>query len=194
MDSLRYYPKENADYKSREEPPASVKKILDRVAKAAYDNDRAYEGCTRCVFEALQRELHLEEDENAYRAALKASTGLAAGVARKGETCGALLGAIMAIGLVYGAKYLSEWKEYVKTMDLAGKVFDKFKEKFGTTKCFEIQEKLLGRHYNFWDPKDSEAWYKEGGLDACPGVCATAARIAAEVILENKEFSKAKIE
>jgi len=184
MKDLKHYPKESANYKSREEKPGSINKILDRVAKAAYDNDRAYEGCARSVLEALQRELHLEDDENAYRAALKASTGLAAGVARKGETCGALIGAIMAIGLVYGTKYLSEWDGYVKTMELAGRVFDRFKEKYHTTKCFEIQEKLLGRHYNFWDPKDSEAWYKDGGLDVCPGVCATAARIAAEVIME----------
>lgn len=190
MNNIKYYPKETADYRSREEAPASVKKVLDRVAKAAYDNDRAYEGCARCVLEALQRELHLEEDENAYRAALKSSTGLAAGVARRGETCGALLGAIMAIGLFYGTEYLYDWNGYVKTMELAGKVFDKFKERFGTTKCFEIQEKLLGRHYNFWNPKDSEAWYKDGGLDACPGVCATAARIAAEIILEEKGILK----
>ncbi|RLF76707.1 hypothetical protein DRN38_03950 [Thermococci archaeon] len=162
--------------------PGSKEKILDRVAKAAYDNDRAYEGCARCVLAALHHHLHLTDDEREFKGALKASTGLAAGIARKGETCGALIGAIMAVGLVEGTEHLNDFDGYVKTMEAATKVFDEFKKHFGTVKCFEIQEKLLGRHYDFWKDEDAEAWYKDGGLDVCPGVCAIAARIAAEVI------------
>lgn len=51
-------------------------------------------------------------------------------------------------------------------------------------KCFEIQEKLFGRHYDFFNPEDAEAWHKDGGLDKCPSVCGVAARMGAEVILE----------
>lgn len=181
---LEHYPKEVAKYDTRAEKPASKNKILDRVAKSAYDNDRAYEGCSRCVLSALQWHLHLTEDDQAFKGALKASTALAAGVARRGETCGALTGAVMAVGLITGTERLDDIDGYIKTMEAAVKIFDKFKNHFGTVKCFEIQEKLLGRRYDFWKDEDAEAWYKEGGLDACPGVCAIAARIAAEVILE----------
>lgn len=179
---LRHYPKEVAKYDTRTEKPASRDKILDTIAKAAFDNDRAYEGCSRCVLSAIQWHLRLTNDE-AFRGALKASTALAAGIARRGETCGALIGAVMAVGLAVGAERLDDFDSYAKSMEAAAKIFDKFKSHFGTVKCFEIQEKFLGRHYDFCKDKDVEAWYKEGGLDVCPGVCATAARISAEVIL-----------
>jgi C_GCAxxG_C_C family probable redox protein len=180
---LNNYPKETVRYDTRSEEMASTRKILDRIAKAAYDNDRAYEGCTRCVLAALQEHLHLLHDDKAYRATLKASTALAAGVARRGETCGALIGAIMAVGLVTGTERLDDTEGYVRAMKAAVKVFDRFQKTYGTVKCFEIQEKLFGRHYNFFNPEDAEAWYKDNGLDKCPGVCAIAARIGAEVIL-----------
>jgi C_GCAxxG_C_C family probable redox protein len=183
------YPKETARYDTRSEGIASTKKILDRIAKAAYDNDRTYEGCTRCVLAALQEHLHLLHDDKAYRAVLKASTALAAGVARRGETCGALVGAVMAVGLVAGAEHLDDAEGYARAMKVAVEVFDRFKNNYGTVKCFEIQEKLFGRHYDFFNLEDAEAWYKDGGLDKCPSVCAVAARIGAEVILE---FQKRK--
>jgi C_GCAxxG_C_C family probable redox protein len=180
---LNNYPKETARYDTRSEDMASTGKILDRIAKAAYDNDRAYEGCTRCVLAALQDHLHLLDDDKACGAVLKASTALAAGVARRGETCGALTGAIMAVGLVTGGERLDDAEGYVRAMNIAVEVFDRFKKNYGTVKCFEIQEKLFGRHYDFFNPEDAEAWYKDGGLDKCPGVCAVAARIGGEVIL-----------
>jgi len=178
------YPKERARKDTRSEGIASTEKILDRIAKAAYDNDRTYEGCTRCVLAALQEHLHLLQDDKAYRAVLKASTALAAGVARRGETCGALTGAVMAVGLVAGAERLDDAEGYVRAMKVAVEVFDRFKKNYGTVKCFEIQEKLFGRHYDFFNPEDAEAWHRDGGLDKCPSVCAVAARIGAKVILE----------
>jgi len=189
---LDNYPKETARYDTRGEGMASTGKILDRIAKAAYDNDRAYEGCARCVLAALQEHVHLLHDDKAYRAALKASTPLAAGVARRGETCGALIGAIMAVGLVAGSERLDDAEGYVRAMEVAVEVFDRFKNNYGTVKCFEIQEKLFGRHYDFFNPEDAEAWYKDNGLDKCPGVCAVAARIGAEVILELRERKRMK--
>lgn len=184
---LKYYPKESAQYDTRAEPPGSTRKILDAVSKSAYDNNRAYEGCARCVLDALQRHLYLVDDNKAFKAALKASTALAAGVARKGETCGALIGAIMGVGLFMGTDRLNDFDGYVRTMEVSSAVFDKFKNNYGTVKCSDIQQKLLGRRIDFFKEEDREAWYKIGGLEACPGVCATAARIAAEMILEPRK-------
>ena len=164
-------------------PPGSREKLLDIIAKSAYNNDRAYEGCTRCVLAALIEHLHLSSYEGA-KEVIKASSALAAGVCRMGETCGALTGGIMAIGLVTGSEKLEEFDAYVKSMENSYKLYNRFKEKYGTTRCFEIQEKVLGRHYDFKNEEDGAAWYKDGGLDKCPMVCATAARLAAEIILD----------
>jgi len=49
---------------------------------------------------------------------------------------------------------------------------------------FRKKYKVLGRHYDFKNEEDGAAWYKDGGLDKCPMVCATAARLAAEIILD----------
>ncbi len=181
--STDYYPKETAAYNTRAEKAGSTAKILDRVAKAAYNNNRAYEGCARCVLHALLIHLNILTNDTAIKAVMKTSTALSAGVARKGETCGALLGALQALGLEMGTERLDDFDGYVDTMSSASRVFDKFKKKFGTVKCSEIQEKLFGRSINFFNSDEAEWWYENNGLDKCPGVCAVAAGYAAEEIL-----------
>jgi C_GCAxxG_C_C family probable redox protein len=181
--STNFYPKESASYNTRSEKAGSKDKILDRIAKASYDNNRAYEGCARCVLHALITHLNIISNEKAVKAVMRSSTALSAGVARKGETCGALLGALQALGLEMGTERLDDFDGYVDTMSSASRIFDRFKETYDTVKCSEIQEKLFGRSINFFNTEEAEWWYENNGLDKCPGVCAVAARYAAEEIL-----------
>jgi len=172
---------ELAEYDTRQVEPGSREKLLDRVAWAAYYNDRVYEGCSRSVLQALQSHLHLGDG-----GALKASTALAGGVARMGETCGALTAGIMAIGLVLGREELEDIQAYRDTMEASYKMYNRFKKELGSTTCFEIQQRLLGRSFDFKIDEEAEAWYKAGGLEKCPMVCAIGARIAADIILALK--------
>jgi C_GCAxxG_C_C family probable redox protein len=172
-------------YLTKDINPGSTQKIMDAIAKSAYNYNRSYEGCTRCVVQALNDHLHLTTDEG-NRECIRASTALAAGVARMGETCGALTGAVMVLGLAFASADFGKFGQYVETMNISQDLFKQFRAIYGTVKCTEIQEKVLGRRYNFDDEKDREAWYKDGGLDRCPMVCAMAARIAAEIILKNR--------
>lgn len=106
-----------------------------------------------------------------------------------GEVCGALTGGVMAIGLVVGSEKLDDFESYKKSMESSYKLYDKFKEYYGdVVRCFEIQEKVLGKHYDFKNDEDGKQWYKDGGLDKCPMVCAAAARLTAEIILNLKEI------
>jgi C_GCAxxG_C_C family probable redox protein len=171
-------PAERAVYTTRESPPGSRAKLLDVIAKAAYDNNRAYEGCSRCVLWALQTHMRRPDD-----GALRASTAMAGGVARMGETCGALLGGIMFAGQVLAREDLRDFDAYVATMEVAAQIFDRFKREFGTTRCRDIQEERLGRSFDFFKEEDREAWYRRGGLEVCPLVCAEAARLTADVLL-----------
>ena len=57
--------------------------------------------------DSVEIHLHLGNGE-----ALKASIALSAGIARMGETCGALTGGIMAIGLVLGREELDNIQAY----------------------------------------------------------------------------------
>ena len=169
---------ELAEYNNRRVEPGSREKLLDRIAWAAYYNDRVYEGCTRSVLQAIQSHLHLGDGE-----AIKASTALAGGVARMGETCGALIGGIMAIGLVLGREELENIQAYRNTMEASYKLYNRFKLETGSTICFGIQKRLLGRSFDFKRDEEAEKWYRAGGLEKCPMVCAIAARITADIIL-----------
>jgi C_GCAxxG_C_C family probable redox protein len=179
---------ERADYDTRQVEPGSREKLLDRVAWAAYYNDRVYEGCSRSVLKALQSHLHLSDG-----GALRASTALAGGVARMGETCGALIGGIMAIGLAFGREELEDIQAYRDTMDASRQMYNRFKEEFGSATCAGIQKKLFGRGFDLNREEESEAWYKAGGLEKCPMVCAVGARFAADIILSRTEVQNSPI-
>jgi len=49
----------------------------------------------------------------------------------------------VAIGLEKGTESLGDFEGYVDTMGAASCVFDRFKEKYGTVKCFDVQEQLF---------------------------------------------------
>jgi len=118
-----------------------------------------------------------------------AGSSLAGGVVRSGETCGALIAAIMAIGMVAGRRKIEDVDTYQSCMKIAYEVRDKFLERVGHTLCPEIQKILLGRSYRLYDDEERQMFHDAGGhaREACPGVCGKAARIAAEIILREQE-------
>ena len=119
----------------------------------------------------------------------KAGSALAGGVARRGETCGALTGAIMAVGSLVGRERLEDREQYGKAMEEANRVCDRFNEKIGHTLCSEIHKIRYDKVYHLLIPEERKAFHEMGGHSrkGCPEVCGIAARIAAEVILSIKE-------
>ncbi len=115
----------------------------------------------------------------------KAASALAGGVARRGETCGALTGAIMAIGLVAGREKMEEVEQYNKAMVPAEEVYLRFQKEVGHTICPEIHQILYGKSYRLHIPEERKAFLEAGGHSAvgCPSVCEKAAKIAADIIL-----------
>jgi C_GCAxxG_C_C family probable redox protein len=189
MDShhdIGHVERDSSIYLTDDIPPGSKAKIIDAVSISAFNNNRAYEGCARCVLAAINEHLRLTSPEGIQQC-ISASTALSAGVARMGETCGALLGAIMALGLEFGSDDMSLFDRYDDTMRISRNLFRAFTDRYGTATCADIQEKLFGRRYDFFNEEDREAWYKDGGLQKCPSVCAAAAGLAAEIILDYRE-------
>jgi C_GCAxxG_C_C family probable redox protein len=122
----------------------------------------------------------------------KAGSALAGGVARRGETCGALTGAIMAVGSIVGRERLEDIQQYQKAMEPANRIYDLFKEKVGQTLCWEIHKVRYGKVYRLCIPEERQAFHDMGGHSrkGCPEVCGIAARIAGEVILDLKRVHK----
>lgn len=118
-----------------------------------------------------------------------AGSALAGGVARSGETCGALTGAIMAIGLVAGRRKMDDVSTYQSCMKLGYEALLTFRERVGHSLCAEIQKLLYGRSFRMYIDEERKMFHHAGGhnREGCPGVCGKAARIAAEIILREQE-------
>jgi len=163
--------------------------LVKEIRRKAHGYDR-YSGCSQSVLLALQEGLGIGDE-----ASFKAATVLSGGVARRGETCGALLGALMALGLVAGRARIEDFEQYVQATNIANEICDEFKRRleeefeFGepleSTLCREIQTRIFGRSFDIRDPEEREAFLAAGGHSdgGCYRVCGIAAEVAAERIL-----------
>jgi C_GCAxxG_C_C family probable redox protein len=136
------------------------------------------------VLASLQEKLHIGNE-----AAFMAGSSLAGGVARYGETCGALTGALMALGMVAGRKRVEDVDAYQECMELAYEVGEKFLERVGPYPVCRDPENPIGRAYRLYEDEDRERFHEDGGHERTgyPRVCGKAARIAAESILREGE-------
>ena len=85
------------------------------------------------AFRVLRRSLGLDE-----RIALKLGEGMCGGVANRGHVCGAVTGAVMAIGLAFGREDVNDMDAKTKTIALSRQFQDRFKEERGSVVCREI--------------------------------------------------------
>ncbi len=163
---------------------AARKKMIDASARRAFQYEMEFGGCCQSVLAALQETLNLRD-----KGAFKAASALAGGVARRGETCGALIGAIMAVCQIVGRDKIEDVEQYRLAMEPAGEIFLKFKEEVGHTNCAEIQKILFGRPFRLHEEKEYEAFLAAGGHgpEGCPVVCGKAAKVAAEKILDLRD-------
>jgi len=133
--------------------------------------------CAPSVFSTFSQELGLDAD-----IALKIATGFGAGIAGRSKTCGAVTGAIMAIGLKYG-RPASEPKEVqAETYRIVNKFIERFEGKHSTIECKE----LIG--YNLANTEEL-AMAKESGVfkNLCPRLVRSAAEIL-EILLNRETY------
>ena len=151
----------------------------------------------RCVLTALQRNLDLGGKES-----FRASFAFAGGVARNCEVCGALIGGLMAVGLAYasdklgyphgpGASVKGDPKEnaevaerYQDVMERSSIICDRFREKFGSLRCADVQRAIRGKFFDLRDPKQLGEYRRPEIHDECAKVSRVAGRLAAEEILK----------
>ena len=164
---------------------ASREELLNKVEETAHDYEKEFHGCSRCVFKALQDHLDLGDGPS-----LKASTPLAAGVAMRGETCGALIGGLLAVGIVTAKEDLKDSNALNTSLAAGFRLARKVEKEFGTTNCTKIQTDRLGRFYSLADPEQYKAFIEAGGYVECPKVVGKIARMASEFILDYLDKKK----
>jgi C_GCAxxG_C_C family probable redox protein len=89
--------------------------------------------CAQAVFSTFSKELGLDE-----QTALKIGGSFGAGMAYLDETCGAVTGAFMAIGLKFGRCKLEDSASKEKTYALVKEFSKQFKEKYGSLRCTDL--------------------------------------------------------
>jgi C_GCAxxG_C_C family probable redox protein len=138
------------------------------------------------VLAALQAKLGVGTD-----GVFKAGSLLSGGIVGHGETCGALSGALMAVGCVVGREKLPDIDQFRRAKIPGEEMYQRFHEQLGHTVCAEIHKIRYGRTYRLTDPEDMKAFHRAGGhqRDGCPEVCAIAARTAADLILRLQDGS-----
>ncbi len=132
--------------------------------------------CAQTSFAVLQEEFQLDGDE--IRKALTPFPG----IALRGETCGAVVGCLMAIGLVYGRDNLDDWKGYLASLPPSRRFCRRFEEQNGSTACSAILITKLGRGFDLADREESLQYVSAGGPNVCGEIVAGAVQIAAEII------------
>lgn len=164
--------------------------LVSKIRREAHNYDQ-YSGCSQSVLLSLQDNLGIGDMES-----FKAATVLSGGVARRGETCGAILGCLMALGLVAGRDDIKNYQQYSDAMGIADELCEEFKARleleFGfdnpleTCLCSEIQRGIYGRSFTLKNPEEREAFLAAGGHsdDGCYKVCGIAAEVAARRLLE----------
>jgi len=109
--------------------------------------------------------------------ALRVAGAFGGGMARMGETCGAVTGALMVIGLKYGMTQAKDEQARDKTYKLAQELATRFKERHGSMVCRE----LLG--YDLGNPEGRKAAYDKGLFTTlCPELVRDAIEILEQML------------
>ena len=109
----------------------------NRLAKNVTTTLKQSKNCAQTSFAVLQDEFNF-----AGGPILKALTPFP-GIALRGETCGAVIGSLMALGLVYGRDDLDNWKGYLASLPPSRRFCRRFEEANGSTACSAILETKL---------------------------------------------------
>jgi C_GCAxxG_C_C family probable redox protein len=139
------------------------------VERAAATMEEGF-NCAQSVFSAWASELGLDRET-----ALRVATAFGGGMGHRGDTCGAVTGAFMAIGL----KYPRVRADDEETRDLAYSLVNRFVEEFESRHGSVVCRELLG--FDLSTP-EGEQLAEERWPDRMP--CRGLVRDAAEILEE----------
>ena len=156
--------------------------ILDEVEAKGCQFNKRYHGCAQSTLATLMFFFNLDKPD-----AFKAATGLGGGIGQTFEnTCGALLGGVMAVSLLYGRELNNldgAEKARATCSALCRKLHERFEREYGSSICKNIHKKIFGRTYNPRISGEWDAYLADGGHDhKCPEVVGKATRWTVELL------------
>lgn len=168
--------------KNRQMPRDLVFKMLDQKVDRYMQLSHH---CAQSSFLALKEQFGLNGEQ-----VIKALTPMP-GIAERGETCGAITGPLMAMGLIYGRDihHLDDWNAYQQSLVPTGHYCDLFEEEFGTTLCHEVQKGEFGRCYQLRDAVELQEFQNAGATEHCSKVVRKGVHMVAEIILDDQSLA-----
>jgi C_GCAxxG_C_C family probable redox protein len=146
----------------------------DRINESAVLFEHGY-NCSQAVFSVFAKENNLDPN-----LAGKIATALGAGISRTGNICGAVSGAILAVGLIHGMNNCEDTEGKEKSYQVSQEFVKTFTDRYGSVSC----KTLLG--YDLGDPVEREEAGKKGVVkQICPPLVQGAVEILEEILAKN---------
>ncbi len=155
--------------------------ILDDIERKAAEYEIESGCCAQGCLRALQEQFEIGNVET-----YKAATAMP-GIALRGETCGAVVGGLMAVGLVWGREDPKDMDSFFRAISKGRKFCEAFEKEFSTVMCRAIVKQRFGKELNLADPEDAKEFERMDGFRVCSYVPGKAARIVAGMILDARE-------
>ena len=133
--------------------------------------------CSQSVLSAFCKDLGLDTET-----ALKLSLAFGGGFARCGETCGAVTGALMVIGLKEGTSVQGETPEKQKTYKMTNDFIKTFKEHHGSITCKDLLHCDISQSEGYNRAQEEQLFET-----VCPKLVADSVDILEKLIKENDE-------
>ncbi len=107
------------------------------------------------------------------------ATGFCGGMARTCGVCGAVTGAIMALGILYGRDDAQQ--PYAVVYAKVQQFLRAFEEEYRSIDCFELTGYDLGKE------EDRQAFGEKGIMEKCRQITGRAASLVAELVNDEEE-------
>lgn len=138
--------------------------------------------CSQSVLAAFAPGFGLDRE-----VALRLSAAFGGGMARAGETCGAVTGSLMVIGLRYGHVTVDDPSAKERTTAAAQAFMTRFREEHGTLKCRE----LLGYDLDTAEGREAAKGHRLSEA-LCTRLVRDAAAAVAEIIRDGAAHTEAE--
>lgn len=147
--------------------------MIDKAVKIAKEYFKSDFNCSQSVFRTILEEKGLFFDD-----ALNLTAGFGGGIGLEGNTCGAVSGAVMAIGMLLGQKESDPVKVKDQAYIETKRFLKEFRSKFKTTMCSDLTQ------VDMINPKELQKASDEGlFFKVCPPFIAGAVELVLKMNL-----------
>ena len=170
----------------------SSQELLDKAYELGFNFEKCCQSCSQSTVATIHEMLGIDD------VMVKVATSSAGGQAgRVVGTCGGLIGGTMILDYFFGRPVENlSYRECTQAnleplfnaVGIAGLLYEKYVNEYGTIICPHIQAQLYGRHFYFLDEEEMAKFEKSGGhtnsRKSAGHIVGNAARWTIEILMD----------